>query len=209
MNTRIQNKEKKRLHIINSAATIFTEKGLYDVQMQDIADAAGIGIATLFRYFPKKELIIVAVACGVMSQFEEAFANIAKKPITAYEKIEELLHYFLTFTNEDSKQLIRFRECFESYASFRAEPLENIEHYQQVQRSMIAQLMFIIEQGQHDGSINAALDIKSTLFTIINCFGKFTAKLSLHESLAELPDDMTNKMQQQIMMELFLKSIKP
>lgn len=209
MNIRVQNKERRQLQIIEAAAKIFIEKGLYDVQMQEISDAADVGIATLFRYFPKKELIIVAVACQVMEHFEQAFANTAKKSLSAYEKIEELLRYFLTFGDEENNSLIRFRESFESYASFRAEPLENIEQYYEVQQLMISHLMTIIEQGKVDGSINSSVDIKSTLFTFINCFGKFTAKLVIHEDFAEVPEGITTTMQQQLIMELFLNTIKP
>ena len=209
MNIRVQNKERRQLQIIKAAEKLFIEKGLYDVQMQEIADVAGVGIATLFRYFAKRELIIVAVACQVMEQFEKAFENISNKPLSAFDKIEELLRYFLTFAHGENYQLIRFRDCFESYASFRAEPLENIEQYFDVQKSMINHLMTIIEQGKVDGSINSSIDIKSSLFTYINCFGKFTAKLAIHEDFAEVPEGITTSIQQQLIMELFLKTIKP
>ncbi len=209
MNIRGKNRERRQFQIIHAAEKLFTEKGIYDVQMQEIAFAADVGIATLFRYFPKKELIIVAVACQVMEQFEKTFARIAKKNGSAYEKIEELLRHFLTFDDKENNQLIRFRECFESYASFRAEPLENIEQYYEVQRSMIRHLMTIIHQGKVDGSINSSVDIKSTLFTYINCFGKFTAKLAIHEDFAEVPEGITTAIQQQLVMELFLQTIKP
>lgn len=209
MNMREQNREIRQQHIIDAATNLFLEKGLYDVQMQDIADQTRIGIATLFRYFPKKELIIVAVACKMLTQFERTFFSIAANSKSAYEKIESILQYFLSFNDGDNKKIIRFREVFESYAAYRAEPLENIDQYQNVQQQMIEHLHVIIEQGKKDGSINPALDIRGALFTYINCFGKFTAKLSLSRDVAELQHDIMIAEQQRIMMDLMLQSIKP
>ncbi|WP_332645266.1 TetR/AcrR family transcriptional regulator [Lysinibacillus sp. 54212] len=209
MRIREKNKEIRQQQIIDKATELFISKGLYDVQMQEIANLSEIGIATLFRYFPKKELLIVAVACQIMTRFERAFFTIASSSQTAFEKVEQLLNYFLSFNDEENKKIIRFREVFESYAAYRAEPLENIDRYQEVQRRMINHLLSIIEQGRIDGSINLSLDIQTALITYINCFGKFTAKLSLSEDLAELPEDITNEKQQQIMMKLILQSLKP
>ncbi|MFN3633241.1 helix-turn-helix domain-containing protein, partial [Exiguobacterium profundum] len=62
MSKRQQNKEERVQLIIQEAERLFIENGFEKVQMQDIADAAGIGVATLFRYFPKKDQLIVAAA---------------------------------------------------------------------------------------------------------------------------------------------------
>ncbi|MFY9946654.1 MAG: helix-turn-helix domain-containing protein, partial [Exiguobacterium chiriqhucha] len=38
--------------IIKQAEVLFLQDGFERVQMQDIADASELGVATLFRYFP-------------------------------------------------------------------------------------------------------------------------------------------------------------
>lgn len=54
MGLRETNKERRRAGIIKTAEELFVQKGFSSVHMQEIADAESIGIATLFRYFPKK-----------------------------------------------------------------------------------------------------------------------------------------------------------
>ena len=52
MSKREQQKQQRRQNIINIAKDLFLEQGVQTIQMQDVATAAGVGIATLFRYFP-------------------------------------------------------------------------------------------------------------------------------------------------------------
>ena len=46
--------------ILHTAATLVAERGLHAVTMSEIAEQAGIGRATLYKYFPDVEAILVA-----------------------------------------------------------------------------------------------------------------------------------------------------
>ena len=57
-------KDHRRKAIINAAFQIFVEKKIEPVSMGEIAELAGVGRATLFRYYPNKlELVIAVCAC--------------------------------------------------------------------------------------------------------------------------------------------------
>jgi AcrR family transcriptional regulator len=47
--------------VISAAAAAFAESGL-DAQVEDIARRAGVGVGTLYRHFPTKEALVVALA---------------------------------------------------------------------------------------------------------------------------------------------------
>lgn len=51
----------RRGRILKAAATLGTEKDLERVQMQEVAKLAGVAIGTLYRYFPSKTHLFVAV----------------------------------------------------------------------------------------------------------------------------------------------------
>ena len=54
---------RNRTAIIDAAARVFTDRGVA-VPMNDVAVAAGVGIATLHRNFPTREALVVAVYLG-------------------------------------------------------------------------------------------------------------------------------------------------
>ena len=55
-------RERRILAILRAAEKQFGEKGIENTTMQDIADEANLGVATVFRFFQKKDRIVVAVA---------------------------------------------------------------------------------------------------------------------------------------------------
>jgi AcrR family transcriptional regulator len=52
--------ERNRRRILEAAAEVFAQRGL-GVTMDDIAEHAGVGVGTVYRRFPQKELLIEAL----------------------------------------------------------------------------------------------------------------------------------------------------
>lgn len=52
---------RNREKLVAAAAAAFAESGL-DAQVEDIARRAGVGVGTLYRHFPTKEALVVALA---------------------------------------------------------------------------------------------------------------------------------------------------
>ncbi|TMR90832.1 TetR/AcrR family transcriptional regulator [Nonomuraea basaltis] len=51
--------QRNRQRIVEAARAVFAEQGL-DAPLEDIADRAGVGIATLYRRFPTREELVMA-----------------------------------------------------------------------------------------------------------------------------------------------------
>lgn len=58
-------------HVVSVAARLFMRDGLANVKMVDIAEAAGIGVATLYRHFSTKANVAVAAATLLWRQLNE------------------------------------------------------------------------------------------------------------------------------------------
>lgn len=61
MPKRLQNEIERKLKIIDTAFNFFVEKKIESVSMGEIAEAAGMGRATLFRHYPSKLELVIAV----------------------------------------------------------------------------------------------------------------------------------------------------
>jgi AcrR family transcriptional regulator len=59
MGLRERNAARTREMIIDTALTLFLERGYEATKMEDVAEAAGIGTSTLYRYFPTKDLLLI------------------------------------------------------------------------------------------------------------------------------------------------------
>ncbi|WP_328783178.1 TetR family transcriptional regulator [Streptomyces canus] len=56
---REQNKQRTRDALLRSAARLFQDKGYEETTVRDIAQDAGVGERTFFRYFPAKESLLL------------------------------------------------------------------------------------------------------------------------------------------------------
>jgi AcrR family transcriptional regulator len=72
---REKQKEQTREEIVRTAFELFGRHGYDEVPMEKISDAAGVSRATLFNYFPRKELILQHIARARVSRLREIVAR--------------------------------------------------------------------------------------------------------------------------------------
>lgn len=206
---RMEGKMKRRNSIILAAEKVFAKKGFDNTTMQEIADEENIGIATVFRYFPKKEKLIVAVAINIVEKYIPIFQSIADMNGSCLDKMERMFDFFISEINEEKLENMQLLEVFKSYASLQAEPLEDIEAYNRSQNKISVILASIIEDGKQDGSIRSDIDIKKVLTTITNSFGLFSRKLLLYERIPMLKGDLEAEEQLKILKNIFIDYLQP
>ncbi len=97
--------------ILDAAAEVFAERGFHGASTQNIADVLGIRQASLYYYFPSKEVALEEVCLRGVEIFLEAAIAIAAAPHTARDKIQHIIKghlsplidrraYVRTFINE-------------------------------------------------------------------------------------------------------------
>jgi AcrR family transcriptional regulator len=86
--------------ILETTAALVAEHGLRSVTMSQIAEAAGIGRATLYKYFAGVEAILVAWHERQVSGHLEQLVEIASRPGDAGSRLEAVLEAFALMAHE-------------------------------------------------------------------------------------------------------------
>ena len=207
MSTREEQKQKRRALIVEKAKELFLEHGIQDVQLQDIAKEVGIGIATFYRYFPNKELLVIAVNNEVTIDMTDAIQQIVEKPISAFEQLEAVLDYFIEKAQDPEMHFVRFVKAFDAYRPTNQESEEYAE-YLYVRKLYANELMKIAEKGKEDMSVRTDLDLNFTIFTLVQNISHFVSesKLTVHDP--NLPIDLNANKQVELLKEAFLNFVK-
>jgi len=71
--------ERNRQRLLDVAQEVFAKEGLA-VPIDEIARRAGLGVGTLYRHFPTKEALFVAILVGRMERLVERARASAKAP---------------------------------------------------------------------------------------------------------------------------------
>jgi len=100
---------RNRARLARAATAAFREDGL-DVAVDVIAKRAGVGVATLYRHFPTKLDLIVAVTEAVLEDLEAAAQSASALPA------DDVLRAFLTAAMEQQHENRGFLEAITQHA---------------------------------------------------------------------------------------------
>lgn len=209
MSKREQQKQKRRQNIIHIAKDLFLVQGVKNIQMQDVADAAGVGIATLFRYFPKKEYLVIAATSAITDEMATYIGQIVEQRMPAYEKIEQILDYYIGVTKDRQLRLAKFYESFSLYEKIAEESPEQYAEYLFSRSKLASILLRLAQQGKQDGSLRPDVDLDVFIMTMVQNFSLFAFKSSLTTHDSNLASMLSADKQLAMMKDVFLCYIQP
>jgi len=90
-----KNQRRRQSEILDAAAKVFAQRGYYGASTQDIADILGIKQASLYYYFPSKEIALERVCMKGVEGFFEAATEVATQKTSAPEKVRALVRAHL------------------------------------------------------------------------------------------------------------------
>ncbi|GGV14932.1 TetR family transcriptional regulator [Streptomyces spectabilis] len=86
-----ERQEARRRRILHASAQLASRGGFDAVQMREVAEAAGVALGTLYRYFPSKVHLLVAT---MQDQLQQMHTTLRKRPPageTPAERVAETL----------------------------------------------------------------------------------------------------------------------
>ena len=84
-------RQEVRAAVVEAAAQLVEERGLSGVTMSGIAELAGIGRATLYKYFPDVDAILAAWHDDQVADQVERLATVAAEPGAATDRLRRVL----------------------------------------------------------------------------------------------------------------------
>lgn len=207
-------------HIIECTFDLFSEDGIESITMNDIAEQAEIGVATLYRYFSTKEDLAIDVAVYAWRMEEETFRKVfsseAYDSLNGFEQLKVLLGIFPTALTSQSK-FFRFIYYFDSFVKRESVSVERLNNYEQAISSLKDIVMKAIEKGENDGSINtkkssnpliAGASAETLYFAIMHALFSIAQKLSLSGEMLYMDRAVKPRAQMELLVNMLLESIK-
>ena len=91
LSTRERQAQQKRKQILTASMTLFEKKCIEDTSIEEIAKHAGVGVATVYRYFSTKIELVIETA-GQISD------RAGKRGICFFKEVERLSAFGTDFT---------------------------------------------------------------------------------------------------------------
>ncbi len=148
MKTTRQQQDATRRQIVASAVDLMTRQGFDGTTMKDIARAAGIGDATIYKYFPTKDRIVLGYLDDVAHQ---ALAETLQTPGFAGYLLQEKLQ---RLTDAVLERLLADREFVAQVRSLaRRSPLSMLAEPLAARQSLREAVASFLEAAEASGEI--------------------------------------------------------
>lgn len=152
---REERKDEKREKILNTAFRVFVERKIEAVSMGEIAEAAGIGRATLFRYYPNKLELVIAVCTKVWKDYLDQLDQ--SRPISSIGEIPAVGRLIFTLDSyielyQNHKELLCYNDNFNHYVSHVGCEVAQLEEFHKALYSVDTRLHMMYEKAKQDGS---------------------------------------------------------
>jgi AcrR family transcriptional regulator len=170
----------RRRRILAAAARLFAERPFNAVQVDEVARLAGIGKATLYRYFSSKDELYLEVFGEALHGLERRFAEIAAAPEPPAAALERMIRTLVDVLGEQ-------------LASLRLLDGENAELagrwrsvYRSRRQAIIDSLRAVLARGLAEGAFrNVDLDVTPALLIGMVRGGLMGLAHLPHERIAE------------------------
>lgn len=163
--------EIRRKRIIDKAFSLFVDSSIDAVSFQAIADAAGVGVASVYRYFPSKVELAVAV---ISEKWGEFLAHLPfDRPMEMVNHIPAIdrMSYFLDqdislYTQH--KDLLVYNEGFNFFIKREKADLEFLHPYNKVAKILDDRFHFLYQKALEDHTVRTDIPEDELKHTILN-----------------------------------------
>ena len=161
-------KEETNRRILDAGFCIFSEMSIDKVSMANVANKAGIGIATLYRYYRTKPELVVAVGTHVWSNFIRDYTPIRNDDkMTAVEELEFFLDSFLELY-KNHKKLLCFNQFFNIYIRNEAVPKKALNSYNEMVDKLAMRFHRTYVKGECDKTLCTEMSEKAMFLSIVH-----------------------------------------
>lgn len=197
----------RKQSVLKAAKLLFAQNGIENTTIQDIADAAQIGVASVYRYFTNKPTIAVHAAIDLWKEWNTALEEAQFTGKNGLENVEQLISAVIAFFSQNP-DFLRYVDRFDTYISSMEQIPKEMIDYQNIINRKRPLIISLVTMGLQDGSIRPSLDMEDTLNTIMHTLLCLAQKIFLRGNIIPQDSDTTSEKELLILKEMIINYIK-
>jgi AcrR family transcriptional regulator len=145
--------DERNRKILDVAFELFVDKKIEAVSMGDIARAADVGRATLFRYYPSKLELVIAVCADQWKRYLDGLD--ARRPISSVHDIPAIDRLRFTMDSyidmyQNHKALLKYNDNFNYYVTHEGKNNDQLVDFHSSLYSVDTRLHMMYEKARVD-----------------------------------------------------------
>lgn len=203
-------KEKKQQAIIASSLSLFCTQGIEKTSMEQIAVSAGIGSATIYRYFSTKPELVLAAALSIWSRQSDKYLPCLQtkeyRGANGKKQLSTILSIFLCIYKEDT-DFLRFLSELDPYIKNTGLQPSILFEYETFIISLKQYATDALKLGLSDGSLCFSARVDDIYYTLFHSMLSTTQKLALQGNILPMNSQADGLVQLTLLRDLLLNGL--
>lgn len=205
-----QNAALRSAKILAAALKLFCEKGIEDTSVEDVAKEAGVGPATIYRYFETKaELAIqsgIAYWQKVSGRYLGALEAAEYREGSGKEQLEQIFAIFLSIFTEEF-DFLKFLQEFDVFVQNDQISQQRLAEYEHTILDLKSYVTDALEKGLADGSLQFGYSVDEIYFSVTHTMLSLMQKLASNGKVLSSDEHIDLALQVKIAGELLVKGL--
>lgn len=170
----------KREKMLETGFRIFSEQVIEAVSMQDVANACGLGVATLYRYFKTKLSLVIAIGIRQWEDYykevEELYVKRGGERMTAAEEFEFYLDCYVRLYRKH-KDILRFNWNFITYIRHERATADQMQSYNDALNGFARKFHTVYVKAEKDRTLRTDIPenklLASSMHIMLSVAGRY------------------------------------
>ncbi len=194
----------RRDYIINESKNLFLKKGIESVLIKDIALKTNVGEATIYRYFKKKDNLVIQAAIQIQNEILPKYFNFDKTK-SGIELVKDFYDVFLKIFN-DHQNYYTFLKELDVYILHNE--IKELDDYENGIKNFGIIYKEMIDNGISDNTLKKDLDYETFFYSSTHALLGICEKLALNKAIIKQDEKQKKEEEIELLINSFINFIK-
>lgn len=204
---RTQQREQK---ILEAAMALFCEKGLEETSIDEIAGRAGVGSATIYRYYETKAQLAIQSGVEYWKKIAQHYLNLTEikgySDMTGLKQLECIMDA-LVMIFEEERGFLKYLQEFEVFVRRYEIDMERLAAYEESIMSLKPRVTDALEKGLQDGTLSFEWSPNEVCYSLAHTAFGVMKRFAWNGSMLELDSQVELILQVKIAIKLLIRGL--
>ena len=204
---RTQQREQK---ILEAAMALFCEKGLEETSIDEIAGRAGVGSATIYRYYETKAQLAIQSGVEYWKKIAQQYLNLTEikgySDMTGLKQLECIMDA-LVMIFEKERGFLKYLQEFEVFVRRYEIDMERLAAYEESIMSLKPRVTDALEKGLQDGTLSFEWSPNEVCYSLAHPAFGVMKRFAWNGSMLELDSQVELILQVKIAIKLLIRGL--
>ena len=204
---RTQQREQK---ILEAAMALFCEKGLEETSIDEIAGRAGVGSATIYRYYETKAQLAIQSGVEYWKKIAQQYLNLTEikgySDMTGLKQLECIMDA-LVMIFEKERGFLKYLQEFEVFVRRYEIDMERLAAYEESIMSLEPRVTDALEKGLQDGTLSFEWSPNEVCYSLAHTAFGVMKRFAWNGSMLELDSQVELILQVKIAIKLLIRGL--